>query len=202
MLRSWYVCFCNLIQVVISHPEAIIERSLSILVGVISRLVSETETSLSPSVSVSSNQTVDANTVAPPLFPLIDFEVVLGVEDPGMILAYVDTFMASSKAAEIGFPRITVNLIYQFEYNKENWLMATLGVECATATVSVAMLDLLSTILGAHEVTSCVKETDKVDNVLKIEERGSMQETPSFYEENDYSAVEKNKRTLRDGSFS
>lgn len=184
----------DLILVVICHPEAIIERSLSILVGLITRFISETETSLSPSVSVSSNQTVDVNAVVPPLYPLVDFEVVLAVEDPGMILAYVDTFVVSSKAAEIGFPRVTANLIHRFEYNKENWLMATLGVEFATATMSVAVLDLLSTILGAHEVASSVKEADKVERVMKMEERGSMQETPSFYEENDYSAVEKNKR--------
>lgn len=113
-----------------------------------------------------------------------------------MILAFVDTFVVSSKAAEIGFPRVSLNLIHQFEYNKENWLMATLGVEFAPATVSVALLDLLSTILNTHEVTSSVKEAEKVERAVKMEERNSMQETPSFYEENDYSTVEKNKRIV------
>ena len=78
------------------HPECVLDESLSILTGYLSRLPStfqsNSETKETAAVSISSDNPVEMNGDDMPSFHSIEFEGMFSIEDPGSILIFVDHY--------------------------------------------------------------------------------------------------------------
>lgn len=184
----------TLVIALINHPEMVVEKSLSIVIGYLSRLdlIQQSKTNtLSATTSICSDQPVEfGSSTKLPLFPLIEFECVVRVQDPGVIIVYVDKFQPSSKAAEVSFPSMFMDLLYRADFDKDNWLVMSLGVEFSAVSFSAFFLDFLNAVMihGLNDQTTM--ENTRSD--VKMEERQTVQ-TSSFYEEDDYIPPDRNE---------
>ena len=179
----------------INHPEMVVEKSLSIVIGYLGRLdliQQQRPNSLSTATSICSDQPVEFNgSTKPPLFPLIEFECVVRVQDPGIIVVFVDKFQSSSKAAEVSFPSMNMDCLYRADFDKDNWLVMSLGVEFSAVSFSALFLDFLSAVMTTHSSSDQMAvESTRAD--VKMEDRPTIQ-TSSFYEDDDYVPPDRNK---------
>ena len=174
----------------------VLEKSLSIVIGYLNRLdliQQQRQNSLSTTTSICSDQPVEFNgSTKPPLFPLIEFECVVRVQDPGIIVVFVDKFQPSSKAAEVSVPSMNMDCLYRADYDKDNWLVMSLGIEFSAVSFSALFLDFLSAVMTTHNSSDQMAvENTRPD--MKMEERPTVQTSPSFYEEDDYVPPDGNK---------
>lgn len=186
-----------LFEALINHPEIVLEKSLSIVVAYLSRwdlIQQKNSHSLSTTTSICSDQPTEYNVSTKlPLFPLTEFECVIRVQDPGMIVVYVDQFQPSTKAAEVTFPSMNMNLLYRADYDKENWLVMSLGVEFSAISFAPLFLDFLSAVMTTRSASDQIP-VEETRSDVKMEEKGTVQTSPSFYEDDDYAITDKNKR--------
>ena len=110
------------------------------------------------------------------------------VQDPGIIVVFVDKFQPSSKAAEVSFPSMNMDCLYRADYDKDNWLVMSLGIEFSAVSFSALFLDFLSAVMTSDQMAV---ENTRPD--MKMEERPTVQTSPSFYEEDDYVPPDGNK---------
>ena len=90
----------------IKRPEAILDESLSILIGYLLRLPQSAATKDEGNLSVSSDNPMDAMSHPVSAYHIIDLDMVLKIDDPGSIIVFVDR-------DRIGFVRMLNRTFYK-----------------------------------------------------------------------------------------
>ena len=86
-----------------------------------------------------------------------------------------------------------MNLLYRADYDKENWLVMSLGVEFSAISFAPLFLDFLSAVMTTRSSSDQIP-VEETRSDVKMEEKGTVQTSPSFYEDDDYAITDKNKR--------
>lgn len=165
------------------------DDSVSILVGYLLRLPHPATPVDDTGISISSDNPTDVNPEEISAYNTIDFEMVLQIEDPGSIVVFVDrerilisiwSIEPSTKAADIAFPMCVANIQYQYEVNKDNWMIASLGVHFNSISIGPCIIDVIGSIL--NNVGTIPVETTPNYPIERAEERTSGLQ-PSMFEE-------------------
>lgn len=129
-----------------------------------------------------------------PSYPFVEFQLCLHVENPGLIVGYVDKQVPSTKALEISFPSIDIHTLYQYDYGKPQNLLPTISISIPTIILAPSVLDFVGVLMsGKKNADMSAKDSLNSMNSVrggKMEEKPSGMLSPGFYVEKESTVVE------------
>ena len=133
---------------------------------------------------------------AHPAFSFMEFQLRVHVEKPGTIIGYVDRQTPATKALEVAFPAIDINMLYQNEFGKDHSLIPTIAINIPTVTLAPPILDLIGVLISSKTNNEMgMKEEVKSTRGNKVEEKVQGMGSASFYEEEQTETISMNQRT-------
>lgn len=130
----------------------------------------------------------------PPAFSFMEFQLRVHVEQPGIIIGYVDRQIPATKALEVAFPAIDVNMLYQNEFGKDHSLIPTVAINIPTVTLAPPILDLIGVLISSKTSGEMgMKEDVKPTHGNKVEEKAQGVITAPFYEEEETETISMNQ---------